>query len=321
MTGHWSSPPGEGSAAGRRVGDAYQSDAVVRVYASSRQLSPVERVLFDAYVPRGARVLDLGVGAGRTAPRLAASASRYVGIDISPPMIAACRSQFPWLDFRVGDAADLSAFGDASFDAVVFSYNGLDHLDPPGARVNCLRECRRVLAPGGHLIVSRANPRAIVAVAQRPGPARQRPPSARQGIGFLRATLVRCARQASEPTFWAGRGSMRLPASVLPEWAGSALVSAPAVASHLAETSLPPQARQRLSLRGTLHPRDLLYPSGHIRCHAATPSHVAGEVTAVGLDHLVTLGSRFPRHARPLLDAWYYLAFRKPVSQRVPALG
>ena len=37
---------------------------------------------------------------------------------------------FPGLQFEAADAADLSLFADASFDAVVFSFNGIDYLAP-----------------------------------------------------------------------------------------------------------------------------------------------------------------------------------------------
>ena len=47
-------------------------------------------------------------------------------------MIRACRSKFPHLRFNVADASDLSQFADASFDSVVFSFNGLDCLAPHG---------------------------------------------------------------------------------------------------------------------------------------------------------------------------------------------
>lgn len=55
----------------------------------------------------------------------------------------------------VGDCTDLSAFADASFD-VVFASNLLEHLERPAASV-LLAEAKRVLSPGGRLILLQPN--------------------------------------------------------------------------------------------------------------------------------------------------------------------
>jgi SAM-dependent methyltransferase len=51
------------------------------------------------------------------------------------------------------DARDLSAFANASFDLVIFSYNGIDSVDPEG-RLAILNEVSRVLSPGGTFLFS-----------------------------------------------------------------------------------------------------------------------------------------------------------------------
>ena len=53
----------------------YESDAVVREFTELRTLFPVEDQLFDRYVPAGVRVLDLGVGGGRTTAALRTAAA------------------------------------------------------------------------------------------------------------------------------------------------------------------------------------------------------------------------------------------------------
>jgi len=148
--------------------DAFGRDDVVHFYATFQDgLLPGEAYVFERAVPRGARVLDLGVGAGRTTPFLAERSSRYVGLDYSEGMLTECRRRFPGLEFVQADASDLSQFADASFDVVVFSFNGIDCLHPDAVRFRCIAEIRRVLVPCGIAVISEHNPRAIL-VAPRP---------------------------------------------------------------------------------------------------------------------------------------------------------
>jgi SAM-dependent methyltransferase len=129
-------------------------------YASTRGLTPCEHLIVQRYLPAGSTVLDLGVGTGRTVPELTRRAGRYVGIDHAPKMVARARELFPGADLRVLSAADLSDFGEASFDVVLFVFNGIDSLSP-AARLACIAECARVLRDGGMFLLSRRNPRGI----------------------------------------------------------------------------------------------------------------------------------------------------------------
>ena len=152
-----------GSAVNRR---RYSSPDVIAHYALSEGLDPAEELLFGRYLGPGMSILDLGVGGGRTTRYLAPSANTYVGLDNSPAMIEVCRSKYPALAFVVGDASDLRAFEDQSFDAVVFSFNGIDYLEDGQERSRCLTEIARVLRDDGVLIFSSHNARALIIVPQ-----------------------------------------------------------------------------------------------------------------------------------------------------------
>ncbi|HEY3822324.1 MAG TPA: class I SAM-dependent methyltransferase [Polyangiaceae bacterium] len=113
----------------------------------------VESVKPDA---AGQPILDLGVGAGRTIPLLRSISSDYVGLDYTPELVQVCREKHPGTRIVQGDARDLSQFADDSFQLVVFSFNGIDAVNPAD-RLAVLREARRLLRPGGALLFSTHN--------------------------------------------------------------------------------------------------------------------------------------------------------------------
>lgn len=102
---------------------------------------------------RGGRFLDIGVGGGRTAALVAGNAGAYLGIDYTPEMIGVARANHPNLDFQLMDARNMRVLDDGSQDVVVFSYNGIDSVDPQG-RLAIFSEVNRVLAPGGAFVFS-----------------------------------------------------------------------------------------------------------------------------------------------------------------------
>ncbi len=114
-----------------------------------------ERVVINSIADevRGQGILDLGVGAGRTAWLLRLLTEDYVALDWSPEMVSACRSLHPGIDVRVGDAGDLSDFPASRFKLVFFSYNGIDNLGHEH-RLRVLDEVRRVVQRDGLFVYS-----------------------------------------------------------------------------------------------------------------------------------------------------------------------
>ena len=110
-------------------------------------------VLAVAPFVRGKRILDLGVGSGRTVGRISLLSDSYIGVDYAAEMVSAAQQKFPWADIRWGDAGDLSSFPDHDFDFVLFSFNGIGSLDDEG-RTSALTEIRRVLDQGGFFVFS-----------------------------------------------------------------------------------------------------------------------------------------------------------------------
>jgi ubiquinone/menaquinone biosynthesis C-methylase UbiE len=104
-------------------------------------------------------MLDLGVGAGRTAFTFSAICRTYVGLDPLEEMLALCRARVGESErvrFVRGDARDLRGVGGSGFDVVLFSCNGIDALNHDD-RVRVLREVAKVLKPGGVFFFSAHN--------------------------------------------------------------------------------------------------------------------------------------------------------------------
>jgi SAM-dependent methyltransferase len=112
------------------------------------------------WLPSGAaRVLktdlfDEAVGEGLYAT-LAAHARSVVGVDISRVVATAAATRHPSLRASVGDVRRLP-FDDESFDVVV-SDSTLDHFSSVDEIATALAELRRVMMPGGTLILTLDN--------------------------------------------------------------------------------------------------------------------------------------------------------------------
>jgi ubiquinone/menaquinone biosynthesis C-methylase UbiE len=263
----------------------YSNPEVARQYEGMTHVAPCEQLLFETYLHPGMAILDLGVGGGRTAYPLSQIASNYVGIDYSEEMIRVCKRKFPHLQFEVTDAADLSRFADASFDSVVFSYNGLDNLVPDEKRQQCLRECYRVLRKGGVFIFSSHNPRSLFVGLQWDRerlrglanklsggmsllfyPLLAALTGARVGWALLKSfgrAIPRAFRRVPTKTFWSGEGYLLDP-------------------TH-----------------------------GGLLTHCAVPDSVIAELSELHFELLRLVPEDYPRKGSEYSTRWYYYAFSK----------
>lgn len=135
---------------------AYESEAALKSYAHHDELRPVETRLFNRHFDTRYPVLDLGCGCGRTSAGLVRLGYNVTGVDLSQSFVETARKNVPKATFIHADVRELPV-PDASFEQVLFSFNGLDCVHPIAELRRALVEIRRVLKPGGVFIYSGHN--------------------------------------------------------------------------------------------------------------------------------------------------------------------
>jgi SAM-dependent methyltransferase len=119
-------------------------------------LFPVEREMFERFIPAHSRVLIVGCGGGRDLLALDAQGHTMTGLEPSPSALDMCDTALR----RRGRTATLvrGFFEDARvngpFDAIVFSYFCYSYIPESQRRIACLRKAAGLLAPGGRVFVS-----------------------------------------------------------------------------------------------------------------------------------------------------------------------
>jgi len=140
----------------------YSSLGVVQHYAELSTLQPAEATILKLLQAQlgNMKMLDIGVGGGRTTQHFSEVVSEYMGIDYSVNMIAACQKRFSDASdttlFQVCDARDMSRFEDNSFDFILFSFNGIDYISH-AERSQVFKEIQRIGKPGGYFYFSSHN--------------------------------------------------------------------------------------------------------------------------------------------------------------------
>ncbi|MFE9723132.1 class I SAM-dependent methyltransferase [Streptomyces sp. NPDC005794] len=137
--------------------EAYNAAALTyaNLFRDSLRDSPLDRAFLGAFAEvvragGGGQVADLGCGPGHITAHLDELGLAAFGVDTSPEMITLARQAYPGLRFDVGSMAALN-IADGVLGGVLSRWSVI-HTPPPELPV-ILEEFRRVLAPGGHLLI------------------------------------------------------------------------------------------------------------------------------------------------------------------------
>jgi len=108
--------------------------------------------IFKEYVNNGDGILDVGCGNGRLLELFKDKIINYTGVDVSEKLVGLARKKYPNNNFIVADNLNLP-FPDDNFDKV-FSVAVLHTIPSDELRKKATSELRRVLKPGGLLIIT-----------------------------------------------------------------------------------------------------------------------------------------------------------------------
>jgi GT2 family glycosyltransferase/SAM-dependent methyltransferase/glycosyltransferase involved in cell wall biosynthesis len=143
----------------------------------------MHRYLWASQLVGGRRVLDLASGEGFGAAILAGEAASVLGIDLDQTTVdhSALNYGSDRIEFRQGDARDLSSLQDGSFGAVI-AFEMIEHVDD---QQRVLEEIARILEPDGLLVISTPDRRAYTEATGRHNPFHVRELDREQFTGLL----------------------------------------------------------------------------------------------------------------------------------------
>lgn len=104
------------------------------------------------YLParRDGRLLDVGCGSGQALQRMADLGWQIRGVDFDPKAVQIAQKK--GLEVRLG-GLEAQAYPSDFFDAITMSHL-IEHVHDP---LSLLSECRRILKPGGHVVIVTPN--------------------------------------------------------------------------------------------------------------------------------------------------------------------
>lgn len=140
----------------------YEKKEIADYYQSYKDLQPAEKIIIDLLNPNlhHYKMLDIGVGGGRTSSYFIPKVKNYIGIDYSHEMINTCiklfGNKYPETKFELKDARNIEEYESSSFDLILFSFNGIDYMNIE-ERFDFISKSYNLLKPDGYLCFSSHN--------------------------------------------------------------------------------------------------------------------------------------------------------------------
>jgi SAM-dependent methyltransferase len=126
-----------------------------REFCDEMSRKPFDRKMLDWLAEKVnglGTICDLGCGVGQAAGYLRSRGASVCGIDLSMEMVKQARRLNPEIDFQQGNMLALAEIADDSFGGIAAFYS-IIHIPRPSL-VDALLEMKRVLRPGGRLLLT-----------------------------------------------------------------------------------------------------------------------------------------------------------------------
>jgi len=124
--------------------------AMATAFSRTRSNLPPDLLALKEYIIKGEKILDLGCGNGRFSELVAPE--DYLGADPCEALIDLAKEKYPDKSFTLVEALKFP-FPDQRFDKV-FCLAVIHHLPSAAYRRLFLAEIRRILKPGGRLVLT-----------------------------------------------------------------------------------------------------------------------------------------------------------------------
>ncbi|MBI4427213.1 MAG: class I SAM-dependent methyltransferase [Candidatus Magasanikbacteria bacterium] len=128
---------------------------IAEEFLLKRQYRLDELRFLEQYLDDGDKILDLGCGWGRLYQVFVGRSINYVGADQSIEPLKIARKKFPKIKFVRAEMTNLP-FENEEFNKI-FCINTFHHLLSKDLMLETLQEMKRVLKPGGQLIMTNWN--------------------------------------------------------------------------------------------------------------------------------------------------------------------